>query len=689
MSNALNSNALMMRALLSPLTVNGGTPTPIPDDLSVKNLYASETIRTNVLSSFTPSANIEVDGGFSATELYCSIFGVTSGDTTHEIIQILNVPGEESIVNFGSEDLTLVFTSGLIGGSAIIDNQFAWGWSQDMFNIATFLGINDNVILSSTRLYDSVILSNLQKVGALSSGSIDPGFGNINIPLQTIQCASMTAAAMYLSSNPSIPCLSGNTLGAGIVNSSLSLLDSAVEIKDTGNLFNYFGNFCIKHKLCADPYQFYMSPTASIISSATSCAMFLNNGLDGAVTLTHADGLVLKSGSIWQFTDLSNDVVANMSALGDLSLNSLNVNSGQSYKVNNVPVLSATTIGSSVLTSSLTSVGALNGGSIAPGFGPIDIDTDSITCGTIACSAFGMTSTSEGLGVPGMTSTQKIAISGAIPGSLVFDATNQCLSVYNGSTWLNGLITPRVVTINNTSSPYTLGLTTDILVCNGASGAISITLPNAVGISGKIYQIIRTDTSLTDLTKVVTLNTVLSQTIGGSTTRRLWTANESWQIVSDGANWQILGHLATTAWATLNTITITGNPTAPVKGTGVTIDRYLWQRNGQNLNFTIQFYRSGGTGQTAGSGSYDFRIPFGLSSDFGQVRGSFTGTVSGSYQVVGIVGNGGNTTQVRLLGIGSNGTSNIVGSTYLNMNASPDVSYDVYVTNMPITVFDP
>ena len=45
--------------------------------------------------------------------------------------------------------------------------------------------------------------------------------------------------------------------------------------------------------------------------------------------------------------------------------------------------LTGTTLNSTVVTSSLTSVGALNAGSITSGFGAIDIGTDTITCGGI------------------------------------------------------------------------------------------------------------------------------------------------------------------------------------------------------------------------------------------------------------------------------------------------------------------
>ena len=54
---------------------------------------------------------------------------------------------------------------------------------------------------------------------------------------------------------------------------------------------------------------------------------------------------------------------------------------GNAYLINDVSVLNATTLGSSVVGSSLTSVGALGGGSIAAGFGNIDNGTSNITTG--------------------------------------------------------------------------------------------------------------------------------------------------------------------------------------------------------------------------------------------------------------------------------------------------------------------
>ena len=57
----------------------------------------------------------------------------------------------------------------------------------------------------------------------------------------------------------------------------------------------------------------------------------------------------------------------------------VNVVSGKEYKVNGTTVLTNNTLGSGVTASSLTSVGTLNSGSIASGFGNIDIGTNTFT----------------------------------------------------------------------------------------------------------------------------------------------------------------------------------------------------------------------------------------------------------------------------------------------------------------------
>jgi len=60
-----------------------------------------------------------------------------------------------------------------------------------------------------------------------------------------------------------------------------------------------------------------------------------------------------------------------------------NIASGKAFKINNVSTLNATTLGSPVITSSLTTVGALDSGSITSNFGLINIGTSVLTAGQL------------------------------------------------------------------------------------------------------------------------------------------------------------------------------------------------------------------------------------------------------------------------------------------------------------------
>ena len=78
-------------------------------------------------------------------------------------------------------------------------------------------------------------------------------------------------------------------------------------------------------------------------------------------------------------------------AIGALSAaNSINIGTGQTYKINSVDILSATTLGSSVVTSSLTSTGTITSGTWSGSFGAVSganltsLNANNIATGTVA-----------------------------------------------------------------------------------------------------------------------------------------------------------------------------------------------------------------------------------------------------------------------------------------------------------------
>lgn len=126
----------------------------------------------------------------------------------------------------------------------------------------------------------------------------------------------------------------------------------------------------------------------------------------------------------------------------------------------------------------------------------------------------------------------------------------------------SGLEYPAATTYPLTSQTTSYGaLGSDgVILASAASANVTVTLPTAVGATGQAYTIRKTDST----TNTVTVATTSAQTIDGQTTYVLTTQFAYVQVVSDGANWQIvnqsrlLSKLATGSIASTVTETVIG-----------------------------------------------------------------------------------------------------------------------------------
>ena len=146
-----------------------------------------------------------------------------------------------------------------------------------------------------------------------------------------------------------------------------------------------------------------------------------------------------------------------------------------------------------------------------------------------ASSIVDITSTTKGLLIPRMTTTQMNAISSPATGLQVYNTTTSSNNLYDGTGWKQNATLGYV----DKSANYTILTTDEIINCTTA--AITITLPTAVGASGKNYTIINSTSG------DVTINTTSSQTIGNlNTATSLTLANDkSVILVSSNAAWKI------------------------------------------------------------------------------------------------------------------------------------------------------
>jgi hypothetical protein len=92
------------------------------------------------------------------------------------------------------------------------------------------------------------------------------------------------------------------------------------------------------------------------------------------------------------------------------------------------------------------------------------------------------------------------------------------------------------LTVSSKAASYTVTNSDELLLCDATSGAITLTLPTAVGVSGRVFVIKKTDSSANK----VTLDGNSSETIDGATTFDLWLQYQSVTIVSNGSNWVII-----------------------------------------------------------------------------------------------------------------------------------------------------
>ena len=121
--------------------------------------------------------------------------------------------------------------------------------------------------------------------------------------------------------------------------------------------------------------------------------------------------------------------------------------------------------------------------------------------------------------------------------------TNSADLTIVGNQTVGGSNTYKVV---SKTATYTAASESVILV-DASSGAVTINLPAASGLSGREYTVKKIDSS----TNIVTVDANGGETIDGVLTKLLYTENESVAIICDGTNWEILNDDTKTNYITV------------------------------------------------------------------------------------------------------------------------------------------
>ena len=177
----------------------------------------------------------------------------------------------------------------------------------------------------------------LSSVGDLGSGSITPGFGNIDVGTSNITSGGLLSIDTDADQNdPTADSASGRlTIGAG------------------------------------QDLNLYHGGSSSYIVNKTGDLIMQTTGGSSGVIIDSKDSTV--------------EIKGNGSLMTTIDSSGINIANGDQYRINGSSVLSNSTLGSGVTNSSLTSVGTLNSGSISSGFGNINTGSSTIqTTGTIS-----------------------------------------------------------------------------------------------------------------------------------------------------------------------------------------------------------------------------------------------------------------------------------------------------------------
>jgi len=135
------------------------------------------------------------------------------------------------------------------------------------------------------------------------------------------------------------------------------------------------------------------------------------------------------------------------------------------------------------------------------------------------------------------------------PSAFVINSTathNVLIDDAGGEEWRNGqqlrVAGAAVVPLVAKTANYTLTTVDQVVTADATSAAFTVTLPTAVGVTGKTYTIKKVDTG----SNAVAVATTSSQTIDGVASFALSTAQATVTVISDGANWRVAGRRAGT-----------------------------------------------------------------------------------------------------------------------------------------------
>ena len=344
-TNPTSTFTVVGNVLISGVTTSGGYNATTGNDYKING--------TSVLTATTLGSGV-VNSSLTSVGTLSSGLNIDSGQTYK-----INNTNVLDATTLGSGVVNSSLTSvGTLTRLVVAGVTTSGGYNATTGNDYK---INGTSVLTATTLGSGVVNSSLTSIGTLSGGlniasaqtykinntevlsSTTLGSGVVNSSLTSIGTLlgglNIDSGQTYKINNTNV--LDATTLGSGVVNSSLTSVGTLTSLNVSG------------------------TTTLAGIATVTGTTLFSRQLSVSGIVTTGTHNLI--TGNTYQIAGVNvlsattlgaNVVTSSLTSVGTLS-GGLNIASGQTYRVNGTAVLDATTLGSSVTASSLTSVGTL------------------------------------------------------------------------------------------------------------------------------------------------------------------------------------------------------------------------------------------------------------------------------------------------------------------------------------------
>lgn len=92
------------------------------------------------------------------------------------------------------------------------------------------------------------------------------------------------------------------------------------------------------------------------------------------------------------------------------------------------------------------------------------------------------------------------------------------------------------VVVKTANATLASGQSRQLVLCDATIGSFQVTLPTAVGIAGQIFDVKKTDSTVSP----VVIGTTSAQTIDDNASVSIFSQFDSYTVVSDGTNWRLI-----------------------------------------------------------------------------------------------------------------------------------------------------